>query len=269
MTGGWVPRWQRLLDSFGWGGEPPARRRRIASFSSGPEGIEAALRLGDEGRHVVRIAFLPLSPKVVDAVVRNMAGKARFAASLLSGRLPLDAESAFAGTGRSLLPVSPQEVRIACTCGQESDQAGLCPHANSVLPLLGERFDRDPLLLFELRGVDRSDLLARLKRHRAAPSPGAPPARLEAVRPPAREPLPEVRPDTFFRPPRALAPLPPLHSPSATGDAVLTRLGNLPFADPQASQLLFELHRAVGLGARERLAEWEWRKVSRRPSEDR
>ena len=76
---------------------------------------------------------------------------------------------------------------------------------------------------------------------------------------------PEVRPDAFFRPPRALAPLPPLLSQPAIGDAVLTRLGSPPFADPQASQLLFELHRAVGLGARERLAEWEWRKVSRRP----
>jgi hypothetical protein len=42
------------------------------------------------------------------------------------------------------------------------------------------------------------------------------------------------------------------------------RFGPPPLHDLEASRLLLELHRAIGLGARERLAGWEWRRAGGR-----
>ncbi len=260
MTGGWTPRWSSLLESFGWPVRSGSKRRpRITDLRAGVDGIEAKVRIG-ESESTVRISLLPFPSRVFDAAIRTMAGKARFAASLLSGRIPLDVESAFAGTGRTLLPASPQEMRISCTCSRGTG----CEHVEAILPHLGERFDRDPFLLFELRGMKREELLARLKRHRSGPKrregakKGTPP-----LRPLAREPLPEVRPEAFFKPLRPLGPPRPLLVTVESGDSMLSRLGPGPFEDPQATELLLELHRAIGLGARERLSEWEWRKIGR------
>jgi uncharacterized Zn finger protein len=160
------------------------------------------------------------------------------------------------------LPASPKEVRLACTCRSTEET---CPHVLLLLALLGERFDRDPFLLFELRGIDREQLLSRLKRYRSAPR-----ARKAVERPAARavprEALPEVRPDAFFRPTAPLGPRRTLFSSPDSADTLLARLGPPPFADAQAAELLLDLQRAVGLGARERLAEWEWRQIGRRPA---
>ncbi|HMA54753.1 MAG TPA: hypothetical protein VKT17_09840, partial [Acidobacteriota bacterium] len=75
---------------------------------------------------------------------------------------------------------------------------------------------------------------------------------------------PEARPEAWFRPLRPTGPRRPLMAAPETADTLLARLGPPPLEDSQASDLLLELHRAIGLGARERLAEWEWRNVSRR-----
>src|ERR1019366_4995487 len=81
------------------------------------------------------------------------------------------------------------------------------------------------------------------------------------------EPLPRhilERPELFYRPGEPVAALRSSYAPPDHPEAVLTRLGPPPFRDAEASQLLVDLHRAIGLGARERLAEWEWRKAGGR-----
>ncbi|HEX2720158.1 MAG TPA: hypothetical protein VHM71_04330, partial [Candidatus Deferrimicrobium sp.] len=68
----------------------------------------------------------------------------------------------------------------------------------------------------------------------------------------------------FYRPGEPVAALRSSFAPQEHPEAVLTRLGPPPFRDAEASRLLVDLHRAIGLGARERLAEWEWRKAGGR-----
>src|SRR5207248_1669679 len=127
-------------------------------------------------------------------------------ASLLSGRMPDDVEAAFAGTGRGLLPSSPAEVRQSCTCGEEPFP---CRHLVALHRHVAERLDLDPFLMFLLRGIDRETLLRELRRRRA----------VSAVRSPQREraaptvrltPLPDVKPEHFYRP---LLPLAAVLSP--------------------------------------------------------
>jgi uncharacterized Zn finger protein len=125
--------------------------------------------------------------------------------------------------------------------------------------------------VFLLRGVQREELLAGLKHARARPEDRSSPRAGDAAAPRGSaeppEPLPRhvlERPELFYRPGEPVAAFRSSFAPPDHPEAILTRLGPPPFRDPEASRLLVDLHRAIGLGARERLAEWEWRKAGGR-----
>jgi uncharacterized Zn finger protein len=52
---------------------------------------------------------------------------------------------------------SPHEIQLSCSC---PDWAGMCKHVAAVLYGIGARFDHQPELLFRLRGVDETELIA-------------------------------------------------------------------------------------------------------------
>jgi uncharacterized Zn finger protein len=60
--------------------------------------------------------------------------------------------------GLGLFP-TPEQIRFQCSC---PDFAFMCKHVAAVLYGVGARLDRQPELLFRLRGVDEKDLLARI-----------------------------------------------------------------------------------------------------------
>ena len=69
--------------------------------------------------------------------------------ALLSGSFPEDMKDLFFEEG-GLFP-TPAEISLLCSC---PDWALMCKHVAAVLYGIGARFDRDPLLFFELRGLD-------------------------------------------------------------------------------------------------------------------
>jgi len=101
-----------------------------------------------------------------------LAAEVRFAASLLAGEMPPDVEEAFHSAGLSLFPARREDLRTTCSC---PDWSNPCKHIAAVYYLLGEEFDRDPFLIFRLRGLDRDELIRRLDRA-AATAPVATPA---------------------------------------------------------------------------------------------
>ncbi|HTS02982.1 MAG TPA: hypothetical protein VMN04_10700, partial [Thermoanaerobaculia bacterium] len=146
-----------------------------------------------------------------------------------------------------------------------------CVHAGAAAVLLGDALAEDPFVVFHLRGLPREELLQGLQRARTRPVPGAArkadetgePRRVEE----ASEPLPAAvleRPELFYRPGEPASALRAVFAPPEHPEAVLTRLGPPPLRDAEAARLLLELHRAIGLGARERLADWEWRRAGGR-----
>lgn len=232
----------------------------LASFDVESGGARGRVR-GPAGElFETRVSFPPLPAPVFERAVRAMAVRASFAASLLAGRIPDDVETAFEVAGQGLLPAGPGDVDVSCACGEERR---LCQHATAVLHRLAEHLDHDPFAIFLLRGRTREELLAALKRHRAAPLS---PRHAEARPPVPREPLPEPggKPEHFYGPALPLASLRLSFTPPEHTEAVLTRLEAPPLADPEAAELFVDLHRAIGQGAAERLEEWEWRRVTRR-----
>ena len=250
--------------------ENPGRRGgrragRIVSFSAGPDGARAELTGLDGRRREASIQLPSMTDEDRAALLEALAGKARFAAALLSGEIPDGLEESLP-SGAPLFPSAPEEVEVSCTCGGAE---GRCEHVERLQRLLAERLDRDPVVLLEMRGLPRAVLVDRLRgegRPSAASPLRAPSESVAAARGAAfpREPIPEVRPDLFFKPARPSATLRIPLGPPENPEAVLTLLGPPPLVEAEARELLVDLHRAVGVGARERLSEWEWRRTPTR-----
>lgn len=69
--------------------------------------------------------------------------------SLLNGEFPEEYKELFLGAD-GLFP-TPREISFSCSC---PDWALMCKHVSAVLYGIAVRFDKDPLLFFELRGID-------------------------------------------------------------------------------------------------------------------
>jgi uncharacterized Zn finger protein len=98
-------------------------------------------------------------------VLDALAEQAIFAAQLLNGEMPPDIETVFDAVQVPLFPASRGDLETDCTC---PDWANPCKHIAAVYYLLGERFDEDPFLLFELRGRTKEEIAASLRERRAA-----------------------------------------------------------------------------------------------------
>jgi uncharacterized Zn finger protein len=89
-------------------------------------------------------------------VIDKLAAQARFPAQLLVGVMPSDIEEVFNAEGVSLFPMRNSEMLGSCSC---PDKARPCKHIAAVHYAFGQALDRDPFLLFQLRGADRERLL--------------------------------------------------------------------------------------------------------------
>ncbi len=75
---------------------------------------------------------------------------------LLQGKLSRAVMERICAPGTGLFP-TPSEIRMRCSC---PDKARLCKHIAAVLYGIGARLDQQPELLFKLRRVEASELVA-------------------------------------------------------------------------------------------------------------
>ena len=76
--------------------------------------------------------------------------------NLINGKFPDTLKEVFIGKN-GLFP-SPNEIEFDCSC---PDYASLCKHVASVLYAIGAKFDTDPRLFFELRGIDVNQFIKK------------------------------------------------------------------------------------------------------------
>jgi uncharacterized Zn finger protein len=112
----------------------------------------------------VNIQLKPLTTQQWDKVLDALAQQAIFAAQLLNGEMPTDVEEVFEAAKVPLFPASRGDLKTSCSC---PDWANPCKHIAAVYYLLGERFDEDPFLLFELRGRSQKEIASALSERRA------------------------------------------------------------------------------------------------------
>lgn len=204
----WGQRWIKSLEQFSRDylsrlgrGRTYARTGRVHDLHIAP-GHVTALVTGSED-YDVSLRMDAFTTAEWNMAIKIMSQEARYAAELLAGQMPADIDSVFRRCKRSLFPSKSHDLETDCSC---PDWASPCKHVAAMHYVLGEAFDRDPFLLFELRGRTRNQVLAALSRLRTGSSEG----------PIAENPSAEVVATTIEIVPEALAnyEVPPVPLPA-------------------------------------------------------
>jgi uncharacterized Zn finger protein len=116
-----------------------------------------AAKIAGSELYSVKIAIAPVAASRWKSICRDCAGTIDSVVELLQGRLDKGVMDRVCREGDGLFP-SPTEIRLSCNC---PDWADMCKHLAAALYGVGARLDESPQLLFVLRGVDETDLLAR------------------------------------------------------------------------------------------------------------
>lgn len=227
-TSWWGRRWLDVLEALNLGGRLQrgrryARKGQVLEIDIAPGAVRALVQGSRPAPYRITIGVKQLGQKETRRLGTQLANSPYFLAKLMTREMPRDMEKLFEAAGVSLFPARASELHTACSC---PDWSNPCKHIAAVYYLLGEEFDRDPFLIFRLRGLDTAELLAGVGV--------APPA--EVTAPDGENVEEEVEivrrgaspPDSFWegsRPEVDLAGVEP--SPQAA--PLLRRLGNLPF----------------------------------------
>lgn len=227
----WIAALEPLMDSGRLRrGKSYARRGQVLDIDIGPGEVRSRVQGSRRTPYRVTINVKTLSDAEWDKVIDAMAEQAIFAAKLLAGEMPPDIEEAFWAAHVSLFPRRRDDLQTDCSC---PDWANPCKHIAAVYYLLGERFDEDPFLIFQLRGRDKEQLLAELRARRSEALPAiaeeAPSYEIAGLEEQEQaKPLEEAL-DHFWEPGEGLDDFQsPITAPQVEA-ALLKRLGKPPF----------------------------------------
>ncbi|MBD1875079.1 SWIM zinc finger family protein [Nodosilinea sp. FACHB-131] len=114
-----------------------------------------------EPTYTTIIDFAPVSKAKWVAAIALIASKASLISRLLLNEIPYNIEDSFKTLGLNLLPASDKDFKTECSC---PDHSNPCKHIAGVYYLIAAELDRDPFLLFELRGLPREEFKAELAK---------------------------------------------------------------------------------------------------------
>ncbi len=191
LSSWWATRWLELVQNyrprefmpffagfqFGQSGYAEARSGRV--LEPRIEGGKAeAILASNNGRFfsAPEIEVAPLPDKAWESAIAALAARAQFLAELLSHRMPIAISSVFQKTRSDLFPIGKGELSARCTCTMKAIMP--CLHVQALHYTLGDAMERDPLVLFELRGMPREKLLAAIHQQRRASRAPSPQGRL-------------------------------------------------------------------------------------------
>lgn len=97
----------------------------------------------------VEIRISPFSEEKCQNIIEKCGRKMENIEELMSGNFPVEMQELF--QGRDGFFPTPKEISFQCSC---PDWALMCKHVSAVLYGVGVRLDEQPLLFFELRGID-------------------------------------------------------------------------------------------------------------------
>ena len=149
-------------------GRTYANGRKVKSFEIECDRVTAQVRgsvnpyygVYTEPLYTTVLEFEPISRAKWTAVIALMASKVSVLSKLLVGEIPDNIEENFETLGLHLLP-QKGDFTGQCSC---PDWSNPCKHIAGVYYLVAAELDRDPLKLFELRGLSKEDLLAELAK---------------------------------------------------------------------------------------------------------
>lgn len=156
----WGKAWCENLERYGDyenripRGRAYVRNGSVVDLKIGEARVDALV----SGSHLysVEIEIRPLKTEVWKGVKGACTGRIVSLLELLQGKLSRDVMEIVTLPRTGLFP-EPAEISFRCTC---PDWASMCKHVAAVFYGVGARLDREPELLFRLRGVDHRELIA-------------------------------------------------------------------------------------------------------------
>jgi uncharacterized Zn finger protein len=170
----WGQRFIAALEQF----TDPARLGRGRSYASGGRILEYKIANGTvtarvrgsinpyfgvykEPIYQTTITIKAITSANWKKAIHHIASRADLVTKLLMNEMPDTIEDAFSGLSLHLLPHSESDFVTKCSC---PDWANPCKHIAGLYYILASVLDRDPFLMFELRGLSRDELHAELVR---------------------------------------------------------------------------------------------------------
>ena len=109
----------------------------------------------------VEIGFQRIAKTRWSGILNRLGSNADWVTHLVLGEMPPSIEQALEGANVKLLPRTQKEIQASCSC---PDWVNPCKHIAGIYYHVASLLDRDPLLLFEFRGLERSKLLETVSK---------------------------------------------------------------------------------------------------------
>ncbi len=242
----WSRQWLLLLERYQVGarlgrGRSYAYSGQVVSLELEPGRIIAHVQGGHERAYTSEIICATLTPAQQTQILQELQQQPLLVAELLVRQLSPAIDQLFEAAGLPLLPRERRDLTTRCSC---PDRVNPCKHLAAIFYLLIEAFDQDPLLLLNLRGITREDLLGETPAPPRKATPATPRSR---KRPTAKR----LTHTAFWGDDEAP---PPDFGPAPTGNTsapLVRRLGPLPLwrGEERFMEVLTQTgDRAIALG---------------------
>lgn len=157
----WSRRWLDILENFRLGarlgrGRNYAVSGQVSSLAIRPGEVTASVQGSEKAPYESSVRLLTVEGEAKARLIRTLRQRPMLIARLLVADLPPEVETLFRAEKCPLFPQRENDLDSRCTC---PDYANPCKHLAAVYCLLGEAVTRNPLLLLELRGIHRNELI--------------------------------------------------------------------------------------------------------------
>ena len=156
----WARRWLAVLEALNLGGRLQrarnyARKGQVLDLTIEAGSVRASVQGSRPSPYQITIGIKPFGKRELDRLAAELSKSPYILAKLLAREMPQDIERSFDAMRLSLFPARASELHTDCSC---PDWSNPCKHIAAVYYLLGEEFDRDPFLIFRLRGIELESL---------------------------------------------------------------------------------------------------------------
>ena len=158
-TSFWGSAWCKHLESFSDyanrlpRGRTYVRNGSVLHLTITPGRIEALVQ--GSSLYAETVTITPLTKKKWKTIKNRCKGRIGSLIELLQGKISDEIMHMVTDPQDGLFP-KPSEIKLDCSC---PDGATMCKHIAAVMYGIGARLDKQPELLFKLRGVDHEDLI--------------------------------------------------------------------------------------------------------------
>lgn len=119
--------------------------------------IEAVVQGSRKKPYEVSVSIEPMGEKSLAALLERCSARADSLEALVAGDFPQQMKDQLTAGRDGIFP-APAQIRFDCSC---PDSARMCKHIAAAIMGVAPQLDANPLLLFQMRGINTEDLIKR------------------------------------------------------------------------------------------------------------